>query len=52
MTDGWLRDHVAVLERTLARLRDERTSRAAHLVERYGAMLHCARLELERRECD
>jgi hypothetical protein len=51
MSDAWLLDHIAVLERTLSRLNAEGTPRAGRLVERYSMMLSRARLELARR-CD
>jgi hypothetical protein len=49
MSDAWISDHIDVLERTIARLRAEGTSRAEHLVERYSRMLTAARLEQIRR---
>jgi hypothetical protein len=49
MSDGWLDDHVAVLERTISRLKAEKTSRACLLIERYSRMLADARLEQIRR---
>ena len=52
MSEPWLLDHVATLERTVARLKAEGTTRGHDLAERYSMMLAAAKLELARRSDD